>query len=85
MTPVLEVPDRWVELFGKGWHSVPAGKPGDRRRAGLALVLDDLRRQVYGLWLTSDTDHEYNDGYECAKREMLDILDTGGSDDCTAV
>lgn len=36
---MTRVPDEWVEAFGKGWASVPAGEPGARRRAGLEAVL----------------------------------------------
>lgn len=34
-----DVPKEWIEAFGQGWRSVPAGEPGDRRRAGLAAVI----------------------------------------------
>jgi hypothetical protein len=32
------IPAAWLDAFADGWHSVPEGRPGDRRRAGLAAV-----------------------------------------------
>lgn len=64
---MADVPERWVQMFGEGWHSVPEGQPGDRRRAGLALVLADLRRGIAmdrECWTHPD-----------AKRALDDILD----------
>ena len=67
-----EVPERWVEMFAEGWHSVPPGQPGDRRRAGLGLVLADLRQQVAALNPLHDV---------LIRRDaVLDLLNTGGDD-----
>lgn len=41
-----EVRDEWIEAFGVGWHSVPEGEPGDRRRAGLAAVVPLIRADI---------------------------------------
>jgi len=71
--------DRFADrpLMGPGLEEVAA-------RAYAAMVLDNyratLRARVRALWLTSDTDHDYEDGYEAAKRDVLDLID-GGSDE----
>ena len=35
----IKIRREWLDVFSEGWHSVPEGEPGDRRRAGLAAVL----------------------------------------------
>lgn len=89
---MTDVPERWIEMFGEGWHSAPKGQPGDRRRAGLGLVLADLRRQVValssayivaGVWENPPADHDLDDwdGKPAVLQSaVLDLLDTGGSD-----
>lgn len=42
-TDGLSVTKEMVEAFGKAWEETPAGKPGDRRRAGIAAVLTVAR------------------------------------------
>jgi hypothetical protein len=50
MTARDDIKPEWLDAFAEGWHSVPEGEPGDRRRAGLAAVLpliyNDLRATV---------------------------------------
>lgn len=43
-----EIKDEWVEAFAEGWHSVPKGKSGARRRAGLAAVVPLIRADLKG-------------------------------------
>lgn len=49
--------DAQVEAFGEAWHAAgQRGKPGDRRRAGLGVVLTDIEKQIEALpidYLTS--------------------------------
>lgn len=46
MTTNDPIPQEWVGAFAEGWHSVQAGQPGDRRRAGLAKVLPLIEAEV---------------------------------------
>lgn len=48
-------------------------KTADEYRTRLAY----LRAKIEALSLMSDTDHDYNDGYEAAKRDVLDLFDDG--------
>lgn len=39
---IIKVPATMVDSFRHGWHTTPAGEPGDRTRAGLLAALNAL-------------------------------------------
>lgn len=78
-----DVPQRWAELGGKELVGLLRG--GDDQRTNVAAlilrpVLADLRRQVTRTGVMSDAERCFEDGYEYAKGDFLDLLETGGSD-----
>ena len=58
----------------EGYHRVTAAKVIE---AVEPLLRSRLREQVEALRLMSDVDHDYEDGYESAKRDVLDLLQDG--------